>query len=316
MVNLTVNGSKLSVAAPDDMPLLWVLRDILGMTGTKFGCGIAQCGACTVHVDGEPRRSCVTPVSDVAGVGDNHDRGHRRDPGRQGRAKGLARSRGGSVRLLPVRPDHVGDGARRQQSQPQRHRYRPGDVGQYLPLRNLCAHSRGHQARRAKSRQRTVRQAMSIASTFAQHEVSRRTFLKAGAAIGGGLMIGWVPARSCGRSAGRCAATASPERLRTHRSARQGDHRLADGRDGTGRLHGAADAGRRGARRRHEQCHGGAFAAERQALRQRLPRRFADHGQFVVDPRLLRAAAPGRRRRAGHADRGGGRRSSTSMQAR
>jgi isoquinoline 1-oxidoreductase alpha subunit len=66
MVNLTVNGSKVSVAAPDDMPLLWVLRDILGLTGTKFGCGIAQCGACTVHVDGEPRRSCVTPIRDVA----------------------------------------------------------------------------------------------------------------------------------------------------------------------------------------------------------------------------------------------------------
>ncbi len=66
MVSLTVNGSKLSVTAPDDMPLLWVLRDILGMTGTKFGCGIAQCGACTVHVDGEPRRSCITPISDVA----------------------------------------------------------------------------------------------------------------------------------------------------------------------------------------------------------------------------------------------------------
>jgi isoquinoline 1-oxidoreductase subunit alpha len=66
MVNLTVNGSKVSVAAPDDMPLLWVLRDILGMTGTKFGCGIAQCGACTVHVDGEPKRSCVTPISYVS----------------------------------------------------------------------------------------------------------------------------------------------------------------------------------------------------------------------------------------------------------
>jgi isoquinoline 1-oxidoreductase alpha subunit len=66
MVNLTVNGSKHSVEAPDDMPLLWVLRDILGLTGTKFGCGIAQCGACTVHVDGEPRRSCVSPISDVA----------------------------------------------------------------------------------------------------------------------------------------------------------------------------------------------------------------------------------------------------------
>ena len=66
MVNLTVNGSKVSVNAPDDMPLLWVLRDILGMTGTKFGCGIAQCGACTVHVDSEPRRSCVTPIRNVA----------------------------------------------------------------------------------------------------------------------------------------------------------------------------------------------------------------------------------------------------------
>ena len=65
MVNLTVNGSKVSVNAPDDMPLLWVLRDILGMTGTKFGCGIAQCGACTVHVDSEPRRSCVTPIRQV-----------------------------------------------------------------------------------------------------------------------------------------------------------------------------------------------------------------------------------------------------------
>jgi len=55
MVSLTLNGSKVSVNAPDDMPLLWVLCDILGMTGTKFGCGIAQCGACTVHVDSEPR---------------------------------------------------------------------------------------------------------------------------------------------------------------------------------------------------------------------------------------------------------------------
>jgi isoquinoline 1-oxidoreductase alpha subunit len=66
MVNLSVNGKDVSVAAPDDMPLLWVLRDILGLTGTKYGCGIAQCGACTVHVDGETRRSCVTLIRDVA----------------------------------------------------------------------------------------------------------------------------------------------------------------------------------------------------------------------------------------------------------
>src|SRR5271168_1679887 len=66
MTTLAVNGSPREVNAPDDMPLLWVLRDLLGMTGTKFGCGIAQCGACTVHLDGKPVRSCMLPLSAVA----------------------------------------------------------------------------------------------------------------------------------------------------------------------------------------------------------------------------------------------------------
>jgi isoquinoline 1-oxidoreductase subunit alpha len=66
-MKLTVNGAEREVNAPSDMPLLWVLRDLLGLTGTKFGCGIAQCGACTVHLDGAPKRSCVTPVSAAAG---------------------------------------------------------------------------------------------------------------------------------------------------------------------------------------------------------------------------------------------------------
>lgn len=66
-MKLLVNGSEHEVTAPADMPLLWVLRDLLHLTGTKFGCGIAQCGACTVHVDGAPRRACVTPVATVAG---------------------------------------------------------------------------------------------------------------------------------------------------------------------------------------------------------------------------------------------------------
>ena len=65
--NWNVNGSTTTIAVPEDMPLLWVLRDVLGMTGTKFGCGIAQCGACTVHLDGEPTRSCITAVGDAAG---------------------------------------------------------------------------------------------------------------------------------------------------------------------------------------------------------------------------------------------------------
>ncbi|HEX2841168.1 (2Fe-2S)-binding protein [Hyphomicrobium sp.] len=67
MVDFTLNGKPVSVSVPEDMPLLWVVRDVLGMTGTKFGCGIAQCGACTVHLDDEPARSCVTPIGDVAG---------------------------------------------------------------------------------------------------------------------------------------------------------------------------------------------------------------------------------------------------------
>ncbi|MEQ9641696.1 MAG: (2Fe-2S)-binding protein [Alphaproteobacteria bacterium] len=65
MARFVVNGRRVEVDVPDDTPLLWVLRDEIGLTGTKFGCGIAQCGACTVHVDGQARRSCVTPISSL-----------------------------------------------------------------------------------------------------------------------------------------------------------------------------------------------------------------------------------------------------------
>ena len=67
MISLTINATRYDVDVSPQMPLLWVLRDTLGLTGTKFGCGIAQCGACTVHLDGTPVRSCTTPVSAVAG---------------------------------------------------------------------------------------------------------------------------------------------------------------------------------------------------------------------------------------------------------
>ena len=67
MATLNINGRDVTVDVPADMPVLWVLRDVVGLTGTKFGCGIAACGACTVHLDGQPIRSCVTPVAAVAG---------------------------------------------------------------------------------------------------------------------------------------------------------------------------------------------------------------------------------------------------------
>jgi isoquinoline 1-oxidoreductase alpha subunit len=67
MFELTVNGTSRQVDVPPDMPVLWVLRDVLGLTGTKFGCGIAQCGACTVQLNGDPVRSCLLTIADAAG---------------------------------------------------------------------------------------------------------------------------------------------------------------------------------------------------------------------------------------------------------
>ena len=67
MPTLLINGQEQELDVSDDMPLLWVLRDVVGLTGTKFGCGIALCGACTVHVDGRPIRSCILPVASVVG---------------------------------------------------------------------------------------------------------------------------------------------------------------------------------------------------------------------------------------------------------
>lgn len=67
MITLNINGKEEIIDAPEDMPILWALRDIVQLTGTKFGCGMAQCGACTVHLDGQPIRSCVTPLAAAQG---------------------------------------------------------------------------------------------------------------------------------------------------------------------------------------------------------------------------------------------------------
>jgi isoquinoline 1-oxidoreductase alpha subunit len=68
MISLTINGKRREVDAPEEMPLLWALRDELDLKGTKFGCGVAQCGACTVHIDGEATRACVTPIGSLDGA--------------------------------------------------------------------------------------------------------------------------------------------------------------------------------------------------------------------------------------------------------
>jgi isoquinoline 1-oxidoreductase alpha subunit len=114
MVMLDVNGTPRNLDVPDEMPLLWVLRDVLGMTGTKFGCGAALCGACTIHIDGQPVRSCVTPVSVAVGKRIATIEGiatpaGKKDPG------GVARAGRRSVRLPPVRPDRVRSRAARRQ---------------------------------------------------------------------------------------------------------------------------------------------------------------------------------------------------------
>ncbi len=67
MATLTINGESHPLDVPDNMPLLWAIRDVVNLTGTKYGCGMSLCGACTVHLDGQPTRSCVTPVSAAAG---------------------------------------------------------------------------------------------------------------------------------------------------------------------------------------------------------------------------------------------------------
>ena len=135
-VKFTLNGKAQTVDVPPAMPLLWVLRDTLGMTGTKFGCGMSLCGACTVHLNGQPVRSCVTPISTRRRQERHHDRGPLARPHAPDSA-GLDRRGRAAMRLLPERPDHDRRRAARQDGQSHRRRYRRGHAQQHLPLRNV-----------------------------------------------------------------------------------------------------------------------------------------------------------------------------------
>ena len=115
-VNLKVNGATRSVPAEPDTPLLYVLRNDLELNGAKFGCGLAQCGACTVLVDGKAMRSCVTPIEHARQARDHHARRPRHARQAASAAAGLHRRAGRAVRLLHQRHDHDGEGAARPQS--------------------------------------------------------------------------------------------------------------------------------------------------------------------------------------------------------
>ena len=111
MTTVTVNGRRYTVNLPDDTPLLWALRDELGLTGTKYGCGMALCGACTVHVDGQPARACMTPISAVSESKVTTIEAIGTRPGRPRGAGGVGGHGRAAVRLLPGRADHGGDRA-------------------------------------------------------------------------------------------------------------------------------------------------------------------------------------------------------------
>ncbi len=150
MIALSINGKSYDVDVEDDTPLLWVLRDTLGLTGTKYGCGIAQCGCCTVHIDGVATRSCQVPVGTVGGKAITTIEALAQNGKLHPVQQALARFRRAAMRLLPERHDDGGGGAAQGKAEADRRRYRRGDH-QYLPLRHLSARSR-RDSRRCRQR--------------------------------------------------------------------------------------------------------------------------------------------------------------------
>ena len=157
MITLNVNGKPRNLDIPDDMPLLWTLRDVLNMTGTKFGCGMGLCGACTIQIDGQPTRSCITPASAAAGKQITTIEAIGPTPaGKRIQRAWLALDvpqcgycQSGQIMsasaLLASKP------------KPNRRGHRRCDGGQHLPLRHLCAYPRCNQAGRGRHHDRRAR---------------------------------------------------------------------------------------------------------------------------------------------------------------
>ena len=279
MITLNVNGKSRDLDIPGDMPLLWTLRDVLSMTGTKFGCGMGLCGACTIHIDGQPTRSCITPVSAAAGkrittieaIGATS--AGKTDPGR------LARAGRAAVRLLPVRPDHVGKRAARRRSRSRATRtstlpWRATSAAA-VPIRASAPPSSAPRASPRRGRE------MKTASIETQDlaSPSRRDFPQAHGDCRDRRRFAARLRHACAQrgarqSHERCAVRA--ERVPAHRSHRQGHVRDAGHRDGARDVYVDPDADRRRARGRCRQGRDRAFAAGRQALCQSAHRRAAD----------------------------------------
>jgi len=117
--SFTLNGKSTTLDADPNMPLLWAVREVAGLPGTKFGCGMALCGACTVHLDGKAIRSCVTPLSSVAGRKVTTIEGLAGSPAKAVQAAWV-KLQVPPMRLLPIGSNHVRDGAARNESHAQR----------------------------------------------------------------------------------------------------------------------------------------------------------------------------------------------------
>ena len=193
---LNVNGVAHEVDAEPETPLLWVLRDDIGLTGTKFGCGIAQCGVCTVHIDGQPARACSTTAASAVGreittiEGLSDDNSH---PVQQAWIEDTVPQCG----YCQPGQIMIGRGAVVADARSERQRDRHGDGRQSVPVRHLSSYSSGHSSR---GRDREGLRGM----VDMDMKLSRRTLIRTMAGAGGGLLLGF-------RIPGAFAAAVAPK---------------------------------------------------------------------------------------------------------
>ena len=304
MTRIDLNGKSVTIDAEPDTPLLYVLRDDLELNGAKFGCGLGQCGACTVLVDGEPVFSCLTPICVLRGPRDHHARraGHAREAGP--RAARLHRGAGGAVRLLHPRHDDAGAGAAQAQPRPRPTReIREAHEPESVPLRHAHAHpARASAARGAamKARDEAARvsaaPAGALVAAFSRRRARRR--LLAAACAGAGT-VGEAPRRHP-QLPGSLAQRADARCLDPHRRRRPGHRLHRQGRARPGHQDGADPGRRRGARRsspaRIKLDHRRHGRDARRGLHRRQP---VDAGQRHRDPPRRGAGARDPDRRGG-----------------